>query len=111
GLGRVAEHVDQRRHPAEEGEADREGADRAGGAGRDRAVAERADDRPEQREEQNQPGPGGRAHPRSSRRSSTFIGILRRKIATRRPRPTTTSQAATTITTRAKTWPCWLPTS
>ena len=43
------------------------------------------------------------AHPRSSRSSSTSSGSLRRKIATIRPRPMTTSQAATTITTIAKT--------
>src|SRR6185312_4143222 len=110
-LGRVAEQVDEGGDAAEEGEEDREGADHAGGAGGDQLEAERTDDRPEQGEEEDEPGPAGCAHPRSSERSSTFIGSLRRKIATRRPRPTTTSQAATTITTRAKTWPCWLPTS
>src|SRR6202000_1848579 len=95
----------------DEGEEDRRGADDPGEAPGGLAEAERDRDRAEQREEQDQPGPAGGAHPRSSRRSSTSSGSLRRKIATIRPRPTTTSQAAITITTRAKTWPWALPTS
>src|ERR1700761_7782784 len=106
-----AEQLDQRQDPADEGEADRGGADDPGSPPRGFAEAQRDQDRAGQREEQDQPAPGGGAHPRRLRRSSTSSGSLRRKIATIRPRPTTTSQAATTITTRAKTWPWALPTS
>ena len=45
----------------------------------------------------------------SSESWSTSSGSRRRKIATMIPRPTTTSQAATTITTSAKIWPSPLP--
>ena len=47
--------------------------------------------------------------PRSSRISSTSRAIRRRNMATIRPSPTTTSQAATTMTTSAKTCPSSLP--
>src|SRR6202000_905408 len=95
----------------DEGEEDRRGADDPGEAPGGLAVAERDRDRAEQREEEDEPGPAGGGHPRSSFRLSTSSGSLRRKIATIRPRPTTTSQAAITLTPRAKTWPWALPTS
>ena len=47
--------------------------------------------------------------PRSVRSLSTSSSMLRRPIATIRPRPTTTSEAATAITAIAKTWPSSCP--
>ncbi len=41
--------------------------------------------------------------------SSTLVDERLRKIATRMPRPTTTSAAATTITKNASTWPSRAP--
>ena len=60
---------------------------------------------PAERHGEHDPGGGGRAHPCSSRISSTSIGRRRRCIATIRPSPTVTSQAATTITISAKICP------
>ncbi len=65
-------------------------------------AAESDNQAPGKREKEDQPGPCG-VHPRSSRISSTSSAIRRRNIATIRPRPMTTSQAATTMTTSAKT--------
>src|SRR4051794_24414207 len=98
-LGRFAEQADQGGDAAEEGEADRQSANRPGDLGRQRLEPDRDHDRADEREEQDQPGPSSRRHPRSSLRASTSSGSLRRKIATISPSPTTTSQAATTITT------------
>ena len=72
----------------------------------------RSIDRAEQREQQDQPAPGRRTRRLircSSCSSSTSTGRLRRLIATIRPSPTVTSQAATTITISANTWPASPP--
>ena len=67
------------------------------------APAQPDQDRPPEGEEQDEPAPAARRHPRSSLTSSTSIGMRRRYIATMSPSPTTTSHAATTITISANT--------
>src|SRR5262249_27184230 len=61
-----------------------------------------------QRQEQTQPGEGFHQFLSVVMRSTSSTA-LRRAIATTRPRPTTTSEAAMPITTRAKTWPLCSP--
>src|SRR3954470_11395929 len=107
-LGQVLE-LDQGADAAEERQEDRAGADQAGRLRGHRAVQQAARDRPSQREREHEPAPGADAHPRISDTSSTSIGILRRYIATIRPSPITTSQAATTITISAKICPSPVP--
>ena len=83
------------------------GREPAGGAARDRVAGER-DQRARRR--------AARAGRARRRRSSSELRQLvdvelepRRAIATIRPRPTTTSEAATAITARAKIWPSCSP--
>src|SRR3954451_11426588 len=56
-----------------------------------------------------QPNQARSAHPRSVLSLSTSSSRLRRPIATIRPRPTTTSEAAIAITAIANTWPSSWP--
>ena len=101
-VDRVVEQRQQRADRAGEGQRDRRRPHPAGDpAGHERAP-EGDHHAPREREGEDEPRPRTHAHPRSSRISSTSSGSLRRNMATIRPRPTTTSQAATTITTRAK---------
>src|SRR5205814_7676010 len=108
-LGRPVLELDQREDRGHEREPDRGAPDPAGHAPGLRPPSERGDQHPRERKRDHEPSAQGDAHPRSSETSSTSIGTRRRYIATIRPRPTTTSQAATTITTSAKTCPSPLP--
>src|SRR5919197_1781427 len=108
-FGRAVLEAERRPDRAGERRQDHRRRDPARLATAPHAPAERDGDRSRQREREHEPAPGGRRHPRSSDNSSTSSGSRRRKIATMIPRPTTTSHAATTITTRAKIWPSALP--
>src|SRR5207244_9012701 len=100
----------ERAERADERARDCEGAEPARRAALPALPAERDHDRSPQRERENHPAPvRGRHQPWSSFISSTSIGMRLRYIATITPRPTTTSQAATTITISAKIWPSGLP--
>src|SRR5205085_8412122 len=60
-------------------------------------------------ERRDQADPGGDRHPRRKESLSTSRSSRRRASATIRPRPTTTSDAATAITASAKIWPLASP--
>src|SRR3954451_13283473 len=94
---------------AHERKPDHDRAAPSGGLAPAGPPAEGVDEAAGQWEREDEPGPGGCAHPRSSRRSSTLSGSRRRNMATIRPRPTTTSHAATTMTISANTCPSALP--
>ena len=76
--GGMALQLDQRSERGEESKADRGSADPPGGPVWQHAEAEADNERPEQREQQHQPAERRRAHPWSSRISSTSIGSRRR---------------------------------
>src|SRR6266511_5423537 len=107
--GRVVEEHEQRPDRRHEGGEDRARRDPTRAAARELAKPETAHQAAREREGDHEPPVGGRAHPRRLRMSSTLSGRRRRYIATIRPSPTTTSQAATTITTSAKTCASWSP--
>ena len=90
-------------------ERDRERADQPVDAPRQHAAGQAISTAPPSGNSQHEPAVGLDAQPCSSRSSSTSIGSRRRYSATIRPRPTATSQAATTMTIRAKIWPSMLP--
>ena len=103
-VDRVIEQRDQGADRAGKGERDRGGAHPGRRLAREGCASEGDHQAPREREGEHEPGPGGRRHqPRSSRISSTSRAILRRNMATISPSPTTTSQAATTMTTSANT--------
>ncbi len=77
-VGVVPLQRDQRADCRDERECDRRGADPARRVALQAPEAERADERARQRERQHEPAPCGRAHPCSSRSSSTSIGSRRR---------------------------------
>src|SRR5205085_5204234 len=85
----------------------REGGEVAGAAARDPVPEER--DQEGRAERREQADPGGDDHPRSVRSLSTSRSRFRREMATIRPRPTTTSEAATAMTASAKICPAPFP--
>src|SRR5689334_12002809 len=102
-VGRVGVQPEER--PDRPGERDEDGERRepACGAARDASPGER--DRERAGQGRREAEPRSWDHPRSSDNWSTSRARLRRWIATTRPRPTHTSEAATAITASAKIWP------
>src|SRR6185312_5393955 len=82
-----------------------------GGVGSRPARDARPEESDQQRsgERRGEADPGGDDHPRRKLSLSTSRSMRFWAIATIRPRPTTTSAAATAITARAKIWPLASP--
>src|SRR5215210_7570693 len=86
------------------GDRDGQGGEVAGGAPREPRAGDRDQQQAGERREQADPGGGGH-QPRSRLSRSTSSSRPLRDMATMRPRPTTTSEAATAMTVSAKIWP------
>src|SRR5580765_7590038 len=88
---------------AAEGDEDTGGRKPGGSAACELRPAKEDENRRHERREETDPPPVG--HPRNSESRSTSSGSFLRLIATTRPRPTQTSDAATAITARPKICP------
>src|SRR5205823_9327591 len=107
GVRVFAEHGDEGDGGGDEGAHRRQRRDVPGEATRDLRAGTR--DEHGRRERQQETDPGRGLHPRSVLSLSTSSSTLRRPRATIRPRPTTTSDAATAMTERAKICPSSRP--
>src|SRR5581483_7022808 len=105
----VALRAQAEERPDRAGERDEDARrrDPAGRDARDAVAGEQDEQRPGERREQAEPRAGD--HPRSSESSSTSSVSRLRWIATTRPSPTHTSDAATAITVSAKICPAPFP--
>src|SRR5213076_1524591 len=106
-VGLVAEQERERDQRGDEGDQDRGRREIPGAAARQPRAPDRDRQGGDQRREEADPG--GDDQPRSVLSRSTSRSSLRRAIATIRPRPTTTSEAATAITASAKICPSPFP--
>src|SRR5512133_1915841 len=102
--GVAAEQADERRQRAAEGDEARRRRQVAGGAARESRPPECDQARRSERREQADPGAPDHQPRRVLSRSTSSVTCLRFS-ATTRPRPTTTSDAATAITASAKICP------
>ena len=106
--GGRAQHLDEDDQGDGERRPDGEGAGQVDEAAAEHRAEQPAERAARQREEQHQAGEerrGGGVHCFISSRSSTSSSRPMLNTRVSRPRPTTTSAAATTMTMKAKTWP------